>query len=331
MALRDDVGVGRPLGAQTPVAGGVDLDLPGRGVRLRATRWSGSGSPSGAPAPVLLLHGLASQRRYWNLVMPHLLGGPVLAVDQRGHGDSERPTGPYDLSICAADLTVALDAVGLDRVVVVGHSWGAAVALTLAAKHPCRVLAVVAVDGGFTSPLGAGGLEGSRVEVRRRLEPPRIALPESELTLMFARGTATPGMSQSRLDAVLPGFAVGADGLARARLPFERHMLVLDGLLDMDVETVLGGVRCPAWLVSCEPLDPADERGAAWAQRKAAGLERAAALLAAPRLLRWGGAVHDVPLQWPALVGGLVRTAVDEVAVGDAAGQPDGRAGGGGR
>jgi len=331
--LRGQAHEGPALGPSRPVAGGIDFDLPGRGVRLRATRWSAPDTPGGSTSvPVLLLHGLASQRRFWNLVVPHLLGGPVVALDQRGHGDAERPAGPYDLSTCAEDVTLALDALGLERAVLVGHSWGGAVATTLAAQHPDRVSAVVAIDGGFTNPLPPGASPEARAEVRRRLEPPRIALPERELVWMFSRGAPAAGSAQQVLDALLPGFALGADGLARARLPFERHMQVLDGMLDLDVEAVLDSVRCPAWLVSCEPLDGAGESAAAWARSKAAGLDRAAGLLAAPRLLRWAGAVHDVPLQWPALVGGLVRTALDEVAANDvAAGEPVDRAGGGGR
>ena len=121
-----------PLGASPPVAGGLDLDLPGRGVRLRATRWPGSGTP------VLLLHGLASSRRFWDLVVPGLAGLPVVALDQRGHGDSERPDGPYDGATVVADALTALDALGLSRVVVVGHSWGATTALRRAAEAPGR-------------------------------------------------------------------------------------------------------------------------------------------------------------------------------------------------
>ena len=56
-----------------------------------------------------------------------------------------------------------------------------------------------------------------------------------------------------------------------------------------------------------------------WTATKAAALERAGSVLAQPRLQRWSGAVHDVPLQWPALVAGLVRAAVDEVTVAAAA------------
>jgi pimeloyl-ACP methyl ester carboxylesterase len=85
----------------------------------------------------------------WNRVAPDLRPLPALAVDARGHGDSG--TMPdYSLSAVAGDAITALDALGLSRALVVGHSWGGAVALTLAAQHPERVLGVVAIDGGFT-------------------------------------------------------------------------------------------------------------------------------------------------------------------------------------
>lgn len=294
----------RPLVQRPAVAGGLDLDVPGRGVRLRATRWLGEG------VPVLLLHGLASSRRFWDLVVPGLAGLRVVALDQRGHGDSERPDGPYDGATVVADALTALDALGLSRVVVVGHSWGAGTALRLAATAPDRVLAVVAVDGGLGSARDAGA---SRAEARERLTPPRTALPPDELRARVSRGPLAPWWSDAVEGAVLPLFALGADGLARARLPFEAHMAILDDLLDSDPEALLPQVRCPAWLVSCEPVG-----GDAWAQRKAAALDRAGQALPRPRLLRWTGAVHDVPVQWPALVSGLVRAACDEVATGAA-------------
>jgi hypothetical protein len=81
-------------------------------------------------------------------------------------------------------------------------------------------------------------------------------------------------------------------------------MAIVDDLIAADLEPALAAVRCPAWLVSCSP--DAD---------RAAALERTAALLAQPRAQRWEGALHDVPLQWPALVAGLVRAAVDEVSL----------------
>ncbi len=303
-----------PLVMRPPVAGGLDVDLPGDGVRLRATRWRGEG------VPVLLLHGLASSRRFWDLVVPGLVGRPVVALDQRGHGDSERPTGPYDGATVARDALTALDALGLSRVVVVGHSWGASTAVRLAAEAPERVLAVVAVDGALGSARAAGA---TRAQARERLTPPRWALPPDELLAMLGSGPLAPWWTPEVEAAVAPLFGVGADGLARARLPFAAHMAIVDSLLDDEPEQWWPSISCPAWLVSCEP-HAAGELDA-WSVRKAAALEQAGTLLAQPRLQRWYGAVHDVPLQWPDLVSGLVRSACAEVAPAASAGP--GRAG----
>ena len=283
------------------MAGGIDLDLPGVDVRLRATRWPGAG------VPVLLLHGLASTRRFWDLVAPRLGGLPVLALDQRGHGDSDRPAGPYDGATVARDALTALDALGVSRAVVVGHSWGASTALRLAAQNPERVLSVVALDGGLGAPRMVGA---DRAATRARLEPPRTALPVDVLRRRLAGGPLAPWWSPEVEAAVLPIFELGEDGLARARLPFDRHMAIVDDLLDSDPALLLPRITCPAWLVSAE-ASGGDE---AWGARKAAALEHAATVLARPRLLRWAGAVHDVPLQWPALVAGLIRAAVEEVS-----------------
>lgn len=294
----------RPLVETPPVAGGLDLDVPGRDVRLRATRWPGPGA-----VPVLLLHGLASSRRFWDLVVPHLVAGgvPVVTLDQRGHGDSDRPSGPYDGATVAEDALTALDAVGLSRVVVVGHSWGASTALRLAADAPERVLAAVAVDGGLGSPRSAGR---SREQAREALTPPRTALPPEQLKALVGGGPLAPWWSEAVADALLPLFGVDDDGLARPRLPFAAHMAIVDDLLDDDgADARLARTACPVWMVSCEDPGSPD-----WTAAKAAGLARAGAVLAQPRLQRWSGAVHDVPLQWPSLVAGLVRAAVDEVA-----------------
>jgi pimeloyl-ACP methyl ester carboxylesterase len=255
--------------------------------------------------PILLLHGLASTRRFWDLVMPGLAGLPVVALDQRGHGDSDRPPGPYDGATVAADALTALDALGLSRAVVVGHSWGASTALRLAADAPGRVLAAVAIDGG----MGAVRLAGpTRAEARERLTPPRVAVPPEELETMLARGPLGPWWSAEVAAAVLPLFGLGEDGLARPRLPFEAHMAIVDDLLDSDPAELLPRISCPTWMVLAEAAD------AEWTERKSAALAQAEALLARPRLQRWQGALHDVPLQWPALVAGLIRAAADEVA-----------------
>lgn len=240
-------------------------------------------------------------------MVPHLAGLPVLAIDQRGHGDSDRPEDGYDGRTVAGDLATALDALGWSRAVVVGHSWGGSVAATFAAEHPERTLALVAIDGGFTAPMSGAA---TREEVRRRLEPPQFALPPDDLVAMISTRAVSGAWTDELASAILPIFEVGPDGLARARLPFETHMRIVDTLLDYDAVDVLGRVGCPAWLASCDSLDPGD----AWTASKHAALELLTGHIARPRVLRWGGAVHDVPLQWPELVAGLIRAAVSDAA-----------------
>jgi len=293
------VDAAKVVGERPPPAGGIDFDLPGQDIRLAATRWPGNGTP------VVLLHGLASQRRFWNLTVPLLAGLPVLALDQRGHGGSDRPDDGYTVEDVAGDLAPALDAIGWSRAVLVGHSWGAAVAATFAAQHPERALALVCLDGGFMSPPASF----DRAAARERLQPPRLAMPPDELERMLRDHTPTHWTDEVAA-AVLPIFAVGDDGLARARLPFETHMKVVDGLLDYDAPATLAAVRCPSWVVACGPAGGEQDD---WAQAKSAALDRLSDVLADGRVMRWGGAVHDVPLQWPALVAGLVRAAVDGV------------------
>ncbi|MFI6824543.1 alpha/beta hydrolase [Micromonospora sp. NPDC050187] len=81
---------------------------------------------------------------------------PLLALDLRGRGGSDKPEGPYGMSQHARDVAVAMAAFGLDDCVVIGHSMGAFVAAALAAEHPDRVAGVMMVDGGLPLPAPPG-------------------------------------------------------------------------------------------------------------------------------------------------------------------------------
>ena len=83
--------------------------ITANGLRIHYRRWS---SPADNPklSPILLLHGLASSGHIWNLVAPHLntYGYTVTALDQRGHGESEKPASGYDFETILADDAAAL-------------------------------------------------------------------------------------------------------------------------------------------------------------------------------------------------------------------------------
>ncbi len=95
----------------------------------------------GAGPPLLLLHGCPFSSFVWRKVIPPLAAGHrCLAPDLLGLGDTETPSGA-DWSLPAQEAIVLglLDTLGLDRVSVVGHDHGGAVAQMLAARHPERI------------------------------------------------------------------------------------------------------------------------------------------------------------------------------------------------
>jgi pimeloyl-ACP methyl ester carboxylesterase len=100
--------------------------------------------------PVVVLHGFPADRTAWDAVAPGLVttGCRVLAPDQRGYSPGARPSRrrDYRLSRLVGDVLALADRVGADRFDVVGHDWGAVVALHLAAHHPHRVRTVTAAS-----------------------------------------------------------------------------------------------------------------------------------------------------------------------------------------
>jgi 3-oxoadipate enol-lactonase len=111
------------------------------GVRLAYRTWG----PAGAP-PVVLLHALGEASADWAPVAEALAPAwRVYAPDLRGHGASDWP-GTYTIEQLTADLAAFLDALGLDRVILGGHSLGAAPAYLYAARHPARVARLILED-----------------------------------------------------------------------------------------------------------------------------------------------------------------------------------------
>lgn len=102
---------------------------------------------AGAGTPVLLLHGFPETSREWSRVIPQLARvGHVFAPDLRGSGGTSAPAGRNDRRALCADAVGLLDALGIERAVVVGHDVGALAALALAVDHPGRVSHLVVLS-----------------------------------------------------------------------------------------------------------------------------------------------------------------------------------------
>jgi len=125
------------------------------------------------PLPVVFVHGMAVSASIWDAQLAHVaLTRRAIALDVRGHGDSAPPEdGNYAPASCAADVFAVLDGLGLDRVAIVGHSFGACIALATAATAPHRIAQLILADapGDFTK-VPAEVYEARIVPYQRALE-----------------------------------------------------------------------------------------------------------------------------------------------------------------
>ena len=114
------------------------------GLDLHLLEWSREG------VPLLMLHGFGNEAHIWDAFAPHVAPHyRTLALDQRGHGRSDwDPEGRYDPGSMCEDLEKITEALGLDRLVLVGHSMGGRVATLFAGRHPERMAGLVLVDIG---------------------------------------------------------------------------------------------------------------------------------------------------------------------------------------
>jgi pimeloyl-ACP methyl ester carboxylesterase len=120
----------------------------------------------GSGPAIVFLHSLAGNSRQWAAQLEHeRKTRRAIGMDLRGHGRSEPPSdGQYRIETQVADLDAVVDALGLERFALVGHSFGAGLALEYAAARPARVTHLVVAD-----PIG-DGTQTPEEEIRPFLE-----------------------------------------------------------------------------------------------------------------------------------------------------------------
>ncbi len=108
---------------------------------------------TGSGPALLLLHGLACDRTTWDAVIPLLAQKyTVIAPDLLGHGLSDKPRADYTLGGYANGMRDLLTVLGIDKVTVVGHSFGGGVAMQFAYQFPERTQRVMLVASGGLGP-----------------------------------------------------------------------------------------------------------------------------------------------------------------------------------
>ena len=188
------------------------IDLPGAPpIRLHYRDWGG------ADRPLILLHGLASSCRIWDFTAPLLAERfHPFALDQRGHGLSDKP-GSYTYAEVTGDLAAFIEALALERPVVVGHSWGAGVAVQFAADYPDIPSAIALVDGGFVE---RSSFDASWEEAEVMMRPPEIdGVPVETFTGFAKKWPEVAEIWSDQLGEMILSNLEVRDGKVYRRLP----------------------------------------------------------------------------------------------------------------
>jgi pimeloyl-ACP methyl ester carboxylesterase len=282
------------------VAEPADGWLERGGVSLHYVEWTPEGAARRDP-PVLLLHGLSSNARYWDRLARQLVSRHIVALDQRGHGLTGRPphspseAGGYAMDQLIEDAAFVIGELSLEKPVVVGHSWGATVALELIGARPELASALVFIDG----PVQSAANMFSWEEAQRIMQPP---LPR------FANFAEAVAESQRDFDGA---WGVDLEPFVKARVVSDGNAYVLTltapirlkllrGLYDSQPDVLWPRVEMPAVALLARG-GPVSIEG--WKQRGAAQL----AALAPNVQIRWFDTPHDIPLFAPAEVAAEVE------------------------
>lgn len=271
--------------ARIPVTGGASL-----AVYL----WPGKRS-EGEKVPFLLVHGLASNALLWQGVAEELstAGHPVAAVDQRGHGQSDKPHDGYDFTTLASDLTAVLAALGWTQPVVVGQSWGGNVVLELAAREPALVRGLAMVDGGWID------LSRFRTwgQCEATLAPPSFA-GTSAVRMEAVLRERHPDWPESGIRGAMACYRVCDDGTVEPWLSRPRHIVILRQLWEQRPRSLYPLVEVPVLLLPCDDGSPSTRYRREQLTAAEAGLRRSRTV--------WQAADHDVHAQHPQKVAELL-------------------------
>ena len=107
----------------------------------------------GAGQPLVLISGLGYSLWQWHKMVPFLAEHfQVLTFDNRGVGQSDKPAGPYTAQMLAADTAGLLDALGIEKAIIAGHSMGGFIAQAMALDFPQKVAKLILCSTNFGGP-----------------------------------------------------------------------------------------------------------------------------------------------------------------------------------
>jgi pimeloyl-ACP methyl ester carboxylesterase len=285
------------------VSATVDGWLDRDGVRLHYLEWKPETVSELQPA-CLLLHGLSSNARYWERLVGRLPGRRLVALDQRGHGlTGPPPHAPrfpdgYAMEQLLDDVAFVIAELGLSKPVVVGHSWGATVALEFVGTRPGAASGLVFIDG----PVQSASNLFSWEEAQSLMQPALPRFSTFEEAIAESRRDFEGTWDKDLESFVKARIVQDGDALVLT-LTAQVRLELLRGLYDAQPDVLWPKVDVPAIAML------AKHSHARISRSTEVGAERLAVI--APNVeVRWLESPHDIPLFMP----DEVASAVEHVA-----------------
>ena len=230
-----------------------------------------------------------------------------MAVDLRGHGHSDKPGWGYDYPTLAGDVDRLCEEAGIQGALVAGHSWGAGVALTLAAEHPDRVAHLAIVDGGFGGRWRQASDDRSPPDYESMLAPAETY--HSRDTYLAVAGRALKDVAGPELeDVLMASVTVNEDGSISERLSRDNQVLILKEMGNLNAPQLYGRIRAPVLFAGALA---GSGRGQEWDDRKRESVRRARELVQNSDECWFPDTAHDVQLHRPRELADALRAFIE--------------------
>ncbi len=244
---------------------------------------------------LILIHGLASSQHIWDLVLPSLEQDfRVTTYDQRGHGESSRPTSR--VLVRRGDQGPRRRRAGREGEATrpVGHSYGANVNIEYAVARAKAAAGVMCVDGG----MGSMSEIMSWKEAAKELAPPPLIGVHIDRILELVKGRVGKAWTHEHELIVRSLFFIDREGHVRPCLARANHMRILKAMYGQRPKELLASIRVPTLMYAARPRPRVmDEERDFYEMKKrsVAQIRRTN-----PNVkIEWITSIHDIPLDRP--------------------------------
>lgn len=207
-------------------------------ARRYQTKWR----EDGKGRPVVLIHGLGMDRHMWKGQVDGLSRRyRIVTYDNIGHGETEKPAGPYSLALFADQLRDLADRIGLAEFALAGFSLGGLIAQTFALKYPERLAALVIMNAIYDRA------KDERAAVIARADAIEAEGPTATVEAALERWL-TPEFRKARPDV---------EALVRKRVATNDHKAYAAAYRvfaesDPELAGRLDGIKCPTLVITAE-------------------------------------------------------------------------------